>query len=560
MLMKKFITLLLVLTGMVSTASAATKTTVYYAVPSATVGTYSVRLNVAREWNSSTKEAYNWAQYVMTKTGKTYDGADIYTCTYTDLYDGVGTMQFQLYDGSTWKSQKVGYSADSWTAATAYNGKMYVHNTESWTSYRTDVKVYLKPNSNWSGASAWFAIYLEDNNSNNTWQKFTAVDGHTGYYSVAVSGKWTKFVLCRMNSGDTSTMSWGNTWNQCPKPEGDGRISLQSTLDACYEITGDVWNTDTYGYSLVPWEYYFMSGTGDSWSAKETMIKSSSTYTYSFSGDAYASKRVAWAPGSSFNDDHSLKSWDDVCKSKTTPNDDEVIGFQSFSYADVVIGSTGSAWSVPASNDGIITIAFNTSDESATITSAKTTTIGDAGYSTWSNGEKYEIANTTNVTDVFTVSASDESTVTLKSVKGSTFAAGTGVVIKGSGVVTVNSVAGDATPSSIGTNYLVGSGNSTAEITAATGIYIFNWDGSDTSSVGFYKANNGTLGAHKAYLDIRGVSAHDFLGFDFENTTGIKAVNSNSAINGEYFNLAGQRVAQPTKGLYIVNGKKVIIK
>ena len=26
------------------------------------------------------------------------------------------------------------------------------------------------------------------------------------------------------------------------------------------------------------------------------------------------------------------------------------------------------------------------------------------------------------------------------------------------------------------------------------------------------------------------------------------------------YNLAGQRVAQPTKGLYIVNGKKVIIK
>ena len=28
----------------------------------------------------------------------------------------------------------------------------------------------------------------------------------------------------------------------------------------------------------------------------------------------------------------------------------------------------------------------------------------------------------------------------------------------------------------------------------------------------------------------------------------------------EVYNLAGQRVAQPTKGLYIVNGKKVVIK
>ncbi len=30
--------------------------------------------------------------------------------------------------------------------------------------------------------------------------------------------------------------------------------------------------------------------------------------------------------------------------------------------------------------------------------------------------------------------------------------------------------------------------------------------------------------------------------------------------DGVFYNIAGQRVAQPTKGLYIVNGKKVVIK
>ena len=41
--------------------------------------------------------------------------------------------------------------------------------------------------------------------------------------------------------------------------------------------------------------------------------------------------------------------------------------------------------------------------------------------------------------------------------------------------------------------------------------------------------------------------------------TAISAVKAQkSAAEGEYFNLAGQRVAQPTKGLYIVNGKKII--
>ena len=48
--------------------------------------------------------------------------------------------------------------------------------------------------------------------------------------------------------------------------------------------------------------------------------------------------------------------------------------------------------------------------------------------------------------------------------------------------------------------------------------------------------------------------------FDGE-TTGVNDVRSNVAdVNGEVYNLAGQRVAQPTKGLYIMNGKKVVVK
>lgn len=43
--------------------------------------------------------------------------------------------------------------------------------------------------------------------------------------------------------------------------------------------------------------------------------------------------------------------------------------------------------------------------------------------------------------------------------------------------------------------------------------------------------------------------------------TGVNDVQSKTEeARGEYFNLAGQRVAQPTKGLYIVNGRKVVVK
>lgn len=45
------------------------------------------------------------------------------------------------------------------------------------------------------------------------------------------------------------------------------------------------------------------------------------------------------------------------------------------------------------------------------------------------------------------------------------------------------------------------------------------------------------------------------------NATAISTVKAEKTVAaGEYFNLAGQRVQQPAKGLYIVNGKKVMVK
>lgn len=67
--------------------------------------------------------------------------------------------------------------------------------------------------------------------------------------------------------------------------------------------------------------------------------------------------------------------------------------------------------------------------------------------------------------------------------------------------------------------------------------------------------------AGKAYLEFNETISAPSLSFDFGNgTTGIDSVKDSEKVNGEYFNLAGQRVAQPTKGLYIVNGKKYMVK
>lgn len=86
--------------------------------------------------------------------------------------------------------------------------------------------------------------------------------------------------------------------------------------------------------------------------------------------------------------------------------------------------------------------------------------------------------------------------------------------------------------------------------------------------LGFYWANaNGTAftnGANKAYLAIKG-NLSQMRGFSFESmTTGINNVvaNTNNSKNAVIYDLNGRRVnsLNAAKGVYIVNGKKVIVK
>ena len=78
----------------------------------------------------------------------------------------------------------------------------------------------------------------------------------------------------------------------------------------------------------------------------------------------------------------------------------------------------------------------------------------------------------------------------------------------------------------------------------------------------WWGADNGAafaLGANKAYLAVPNDVAA--IGFEFgDDTTGIVNVNRETITNNQYYTLDGRRVAQPTKGLYIVNGRKVIVK
>lgn len=146
-------------------------------------------------------------------------------------------------------------------------------------------------------------------------------------------------------------------------------------------------------------------------------------------------------------------------------------------------------------------------------------------------------------------------------------AAGEGVLLYAEGGATENIPVGNKSAAD-SDNAFVGTltdidALATNEATAAFTNYILN-DGA--SGIGFYKANGQKVAAGKAYLRVdTSAGAKTFFGFDSllgidGVVTGINEVKS-AANDNILYNQNGVRVAVPTqKGVYILNGKKYVVK
>lgn len=82
--------------------------------------------------------------------------------------------------------------------------------------------------------------------------------------------------------------------------------------------------------------------------------------------------------------------------------------------------------------------------------------------------------------------------------------------------------------------------------------------------VGFFKANNTTVAAGKAYLPVKDFNAATARGlnivFDDDTATGISEVAPEAIDDDAIYTLGGARIVNPAKGIYVKNGKKVVIK
>ena len=195
-------------------------------------------------------------------------------------------------------------------------------------------------------------------------------------------------------------------------------------------------------------------------------------------------------------------------------------------------------------------IALYRKNETATINSTYK-------WATFSSKDALDFTGISTLS-AYRASSVSASSVTLTQVTG-TCAANTGLLLNGA--TTNIPVAASGTSFTSSENKLVAV-SSAKTLTSADKAYVLTADGGGNVFFGKVDATSANIAAGQAYLDGTDIYANE-LTFDFANgdVTGINEVKEQKAgFLGDFYNLAGQRVTRPGKGVYIVNGKKVIIK
>lgn len=181
------------------------------------------------------------------------------------------------------------------------------------------------------------------------------------------------------------------------------------------------------------------------------------------------------------------------------------------------------------------------------------TTVTSLGYASFSWPKALDF--TSSGLTAYIATSCDGSSVHLEPV--TKVPANTGLILKGSANTYSLSTTTDATLDDVSGNLLK---SNTEDVYTVSSSNIYVLSNRDGGVAGFYLANTGIhVAKYKSYLvyssSARSISLSD------DNTTGIdntfKAETDNSQ---QYYNLQGQRISTPTKGVYVVDGKKFVVK
>lgn len=181
----------------------------------------------------------------------------------------------------------------------------------------------------------------------------------------------------------------------------------------------------------------------------------------------------------------------------------------------------------------------------------KVTTLGYASFS-WPKALDFTNSGLT----AFIATTCDGSSLHLESV--TKVPANTGLILKGTAgsentypLETTDEATDDVSGNLLSSN--------TADVYTVASDDIYVLSNLDSGRPGFYKANIGIhVAQYKSYLKYSGNGARGLI-FD-EEVTGISNVNDERVETDIFFDLHGRRVINPTSGIYVKEGKKVIVK
>ena len=392
------------------------------------------------------------------------------------------------------------------------------------------------PTPTWSG-------YTFDGWYNNGTEIGDAGDSYTPTADITLYAKWTDntegklFSYVDGNYGDKFQAFDASGWVTADAT-GKSKTFTDAITGAQFVVTDGAWDNKTNSISALA---KFKKGS----SAMSVVIPDGYQATVKILYGAYntANKLIVntaeqTAPSAAFNDSQSNATIHSNMTEVTLEGQSGTLTFDSPTSKNIYIGRV------------------------AVELTHVTGTISASGWNTFSSKYALDLSKVTDGT-AYVASAAEGTTVTLTPVTDKIIAANAGLMIKGTAddEFAIEITTADATFS--GTNKLVGLPNG-GTVEKNNHNYVFGWATAAPESPGFYLINDTepVLGAGKAYLHADAdLSARLSIDFEDGETTGIESAGKpQTTTNREVYNLAGQRVAQPTKGLYIVNGRKVVIK
>lgn len=441
------------------------------------------------------------------------------------------------FDSGTY-SYTSGQTTGTWTGSTS---NLNIENKQSSQTRISQIAVTYTPS---SGSSTYTVIYNGNGNTGGT-----APTDATAYDSGAT-------VTVLNNTGSLVKTGYAfSGWNT--KNDGQG---TDYAPGATFSISS---NTTLY----AKWNFVVTDGIFDfeKAGAQDPLVDYGSGITLTSNGSTYITDESQWTASNVtmevsgkyrwWNADKTLRFYDTSYMEFSVPDDHVItkIDHVGGTFSNPDAGSmSGSSW-VGASQSVKIQVSGNVKSVTVIYTTANQAITPGYANITYVTPYKMNFASVDGL-KAYVATAAAAGNVTMTRVE-EAVPENTPLLLMGTAGTTYN-VPVVASATAPETNFLK-KGDGTTVFDGTTYDYILYSDGK------FYQIGSGTVATNKAYLHLdaapSGARSLDIV-FNDDETTGVNMVqNSKVMVNG-YYDLQGRKVANPTKGLYIVNGKKVIIK